>query len=134
MKSGAVGFSKFIQEMISEAEQNELDKKLVLRWVNRYGGNTRQVLDNYYALTDDNDLPKDVLAELQYCLDQEMVYKPTDFLIRRTSGLFFDIDWVETYKEAIMKEMARYFEWTDEQYEQYKAELNKTIEETRLQM
>ncbi|GEN46768.1 glycerol-3-phosphate dehydrogenase/oxidase [Alkalibacillus haloalkaliphilus] len=131
---GSVGFSKFIQEMISEAEQNELDKKMVLPWVNRYGGNTRQVLDNYYALTDDHDLPKEVLAELNYCLDQEMVYKPTDFLIRRTSGLFFDIDWVETYKEAIMKEMARYFEWSDEQYEQYKAELNKTIEETRLEM
>ncbi|WP_343783268.1 glycerol-3-phosphate dehydrogenase/oxidase [Alkalibacillus silvisoli] len=129
---GSKGFSKFIQSMVQEAEQNELDKKMVLTWVNRYGANTKKVLEYYYELDGQHELPKDVLAELNYCLNDEMVYKPTDFLIRRTSSLFFDIDWVEKHKENVMQEMKNYFDWTDDQFKQYEAELNQTIEEARL--
>ena len=36
-----------------------------------------------------------------------MVYKPTDFLIRRTGMLYFDIEDVKKYKDAVIDVMSQ---------------------------
>lgn len=54
-------------------------------WFYKYGTNTEIVITNF--LQSENEL----LAELQYCYDHELILTDVDFLMRRTGYLFFDL-------------------------------------------
>ncbi len=72
-------------------------------------------------------LPKILYAKLQYGIEHELVVHPTDFFIRRTSSLFFDINTVKKYKEAVLDEMQIIFGWNTEQRTMYEQELQAEI-------
>jgi glycerol-3-phosphate dehydrogenase len=55
-----------------------------------------------------------LLAQLQYSLEEEMTATPTDFFIRRTGALYFNIDWVRQWQESVIAYMAAYFGWDTE--------------------
>ncbi|WP_411953860.1 glycerol-3-phosphate dehydrogenase/oxidase [Alkalibacillus sp. S2W] len=129
---GSKGFAELTQKMIHEAEQHDIDKATMLTWLNRYGANTRLVLDRYYELTTEHELPRTLLAELHYAIENEAVYKPVDFLIRRTGNLFFDIDAVKTYKQGVIDEMNHFLSWTDDEYATYVKEVDQLIAEAEL--
>lgn len=54
-----------------------------------------------------------LLAELWYCMQHEMVVSLTDFFIRRTGLLNFEIDIVKKHKDAIATQFQTYLKWTD---------------------
>lgn len=56
-------------------------------------------------------------AELQFCLDNELVFKPMDFLNRRTGRLYFDIKSIEPVLDLILKDFQQYFDWNEAQLE-----------------
>ena len=66
-------------------------------------------------------------AKLMYAIYHEMAVKPVDFLIRRTGGLYFDINWVKGRKIPIIDIMGREFGWTKEEKQHYLHELNLEI-------
>src|SRR5690625_7724160 len=70
-----------------------------------------------------------VLAELIYAIEYELAYTPSDFFIRRTSALFFNIDWVREHKQTVIDYMSDAFQWTDEQRKYYELELNESLHE-----
>lgn len=70
-------------------------------------------------------------TELVYAIRYEMVYKPTDFLVRRTGKLYFNISDVLKYKNDVVKVMAQLLGYTDAQKEAYMQELDKAIDEAR---
>ena len=53
----------------------------------------------------------------------EMVVKPTDFFVRRTGDMFFNIANVKAGKKDVLDEMAFIFGWTDVERQQYEKEL-----------
>ncbi|EPY09133.1 glycerol-3-phosphate dehydrogenase, aerobic, partial [Paenibacillus alvei TS-15] len=59
-----------------------------------------------------------------YAIEEEMTLKPVDFFIRRTGALFFNIQWVRDWKQPVIAYMASAFGWTEEQRNQYAAELD----------
>src|SRR5690625_1043976 len=70
-----------------------------------------------------------VIEELIYANEYELAYTPSDFFIRRTSALFFDIDWVREHKQTVISYMSDAFQWTDEQCKNYELALNEKLHE-----
>ena len=89
-----------------------------------YGAN----IDHVLSFTGQAErLPMTLFAQLYYGIYFESVAKPTDFFIRRTGALFFNMKTVETYKEAVVNEMQHILSWSESQREQYKKELEQAI-------
>jgi glycerol-3-phosphate dehydrogenase len=56
-----------------------------------------------------------------------MVTTLSDFFIRRTSALLFDINWVQKWKEPVSKYMATLLCWSKEEEIRYRDDLEKYI-------
>lgn len=104
---------------LSEAEASEL--------ANRYGSNVELVFDYVKKLSGTN-LPPYIQATLNYAIEHEMAATPLDFFVRRTGYLYFHIDKVLSYKDAVINEMAKQLNWTPEQTLQLTQELNEQID------
>ena len=96
----------------------------------KYGSN----VDKLFAiaqLTNEKDLnmPLELYVQLVYSVQNEMVYKPTDFLIRRIGKLYFDINTVKQYKQAIIDELDKLLNYTAEQKNEFSKEVDEAIEE-----
>lgn len=75
-----------------------------------------------------NIKPEDVdSSTLRYAIDYESAYKPTDYFIRRTGALFFDISWVQEQKNEVIQYMAETLGWSKEQKQAYTAELEQAL-------
>src|SRR5699024_12037951 len=73
-----------------------------------------------------------VLTELIYGMENELVYKPVDFFIRRTGALLFDINWVKEHKESVINYMAKSLNWSKEQKEAYTEELEVALNQAQV--
>ncbi len=128
LAGGEVGGSKGFQAFKKKMLETGYPEEMLTRWLNRYGKNTEELVKNYeMAVREHVFLDADLWAELRYTLDHEAVYKPTDFFIRRTGALFFDIDFVKEHKEPVIREMQEYFGWTPEETKEYNNELEREI-------
>src|SRR5699024_4967185 len=114
---GALKFNKIIKDKIKDATTIGLTLNAAEEPINRYGFNVDQLYSvirtkgeeaKYYNLT------KSVFAMVVYSLEQEMTVSPSDFFVRRTGGLFFHIEWVRKWKDAIINCMAHRLHWTKE--------------------
>lgn len=127
---GSEGFRTFMEEKVALGMSLGLDKNEAEKLVKRYGANVTKVYELYELykqVAEKIDLV--VLAQLNYGIENEMVYKPTDFFIRRTSALLFDMDWVKEHKEAVISYMNKILSWKAEQKIRYTKELDTLLEE-----
>lgn len=60
-----------------------------------------------------------------------MVFKPTDFLVRRSGKLYFNIDDVLQYKDAVIDVLADMLQYSEGQKQAYTDEVNKAIDEAQ---
>ncbi len=133
ISGGNVGGSIGFQEYASIKEQEAVEYGFTIeqgRWfVQMYGSNVNEVFQ--YASTfgeiEELQLTRSVYAQLMYSLEHEMVTAPSDFFIRRTGALFFNINWVRTWKDDVIAFMADHLGWSMEQTAQYKEELEKEL-------
>ncbi len=65
-------------------------------------------------------------------MNEEMTLTPVDYLLRRTNHLLFHHDTINDVKKGVINEMARYFEWSDEEREAQAKKLQETIDEASL--
>jgi len=91
--------------------------------VENYGKQTDQIV-NSLELSINKEAPELSLlkAELDFCLQNEMVCSSQDFLIRRTGLMYFDIRMVRDHKQAIGEEMRSKLGWSEDKFN---AELNE---------
>ncbi|AOM82406.1 glycerol-3-phosphate dehydrogenase/oxidase [Salisediminibacterium beveridgei] len=134
LSGGEVGGSAQLDAFI--AEKTEAGKKLGLseavanRLAHLYGSNVDRVYEIMETTGDEGEnygLPRDVFAALIYGIEEEMVVAPIDFFNRRTSALFFDIDYVNQWKDGVMQYMKTRFGWTEKQVETHKQYLEEEI-------
>ena len=91
-------FKHFLQQGTTE----NIPSEKIREWFFRYGKNTSSLLDKVKALR--ASVSKEELfdiAELHYCIEHEMVFHLSDFLIRRTGKIFFDRINAETQLESL---------------------------------
>lgn len=121
---GSKYFEQYVQakrvkgEMLGLAEESE-------RLVRLYGTNCEIIFQ--YAREATGPLPPAVYAQLMYSIYNESIAKPVDFFIRRTGALFFDISFVNRYKEDVVKIMGDMLNWKKEQAQEYLNELEEEI-------
>lgn len=113
-----------IEKGLSESE--------ALYLANLYGSNAPKV----FSLLDDVEKVAGLNAaeavSLRYAMDEEMTLTPSDFLIRRTNHMLFKRDTLDNIKESVIREMARYNDWSDEEKASYTKELEVAIAESDL--
>ncbi|MFD0992282.1 glycerol-3-phosphate dehydrogenase/oxidase [Tenacibaculum geojense] len=120
--------SYYIQKIYKQIKLDGLTINDAKYLVYNYGKQTEIILDKFDEYDSENVEEKLIKAEVWFTIYHEMACTPTDFFMRRTGRLFFDMPSVNTHKEFIINEFANYFSWSNSQKETYKAELDKKIE------
>ncbi|MGG3564344.1 glycerol-3-phosphate dehydrogenase/oxidase [Neobacillus rhizosphaerae] len=122
---GSSNFQAFIEKYIEYAIGIGFTKEQYLQLVQRYGSNIHRIFDiaKNYDSNNKYGLPLDVYVQLLYSLEEEMTVTPVDFFIRRTGALYFNIQGVQKWKQAVIDMMAKYLEWTGEEKANYQDEL-----------
>lgn len=119
-----------MERKVEEGKAIGLQADVAKRLASKYGSNVDK-LYNIAQIAQDKDLklPLELYVELVYSVQNEMVFKPTDFLIRRYSKLYFNINEVKQYKDAVVEELAKLLNYTQSQQNEFTKEINIAIEE-----
>ncbi|MHA6251785.1 glycerol-3-phosphate dehydrogenase/oxidase [Oceanobacillus sp. CAU 1775] len=127
--NGSKGFIKFKEEKLSEALELGINEILAKQMIQRYGANVDKLFQLYQKKQADktDELDTLLLAELQYAMEYEAAYKPTDFFIRRTGALFFNINFIKENKQAVIDYMNKQLGWTEQQKNSYTTELDQQL-------
>lgn len=113
----AAAMRPFIRQQAERAAQYGVTEAQISDLVGKYGTNTEKIvsslpdiltpsIDSAYAL---------VLAELSFCLQEEMVMNLNDFLIRRTGRLFFERDTLSELSRKLLDAMSDALHWSEEE-------------------
>nr|WP_106784473.1 glycerol-3-phosphate dehydrogenase/oxidase [Lysinibacillus timonensis] len=97
----------------------------------RYGTNVDDVFAHTKTYRTDYNIPLPLYAELIYAIEKEMVYTPTDFFVRRTGMLYFDIDSVVKYKEFVINIMSDYIGYSSNEKMKLTQQLDELIDNAR---
>ncbi|MCJ8006355.1 glycerol-3-phosphate dehydrogenase/oxidase [Lederbergia wuyishanensis] len=128
ISGGKIGSSKniniFINNQIERAKNFNLTSGESSQLAAFYGSNIDFV---YSFIEEGKSLPPIIYARLMYAIHHEMAIKPVDFFIRRTGWLYFNIDEVNKWKQPVLNIMSEVYQWDDNQYEEYKEELEQAI-------
>src|SRR5690606_18798846 len=128
---GSKNYPSFVTKKVKElTKEFQLTSEDAQRLVRLYGSNIDIIKEIMTDISDQEaELPLPVLASLEYSIQYEMVTKPIDFLIRRTGAMFFNIAWVNQWKTEIIAYMARKFNWSENEKQNYKSEVESYIKE-----
>ncbi|MED1862648.1 FAD-dependent oxidoreductase [Fictibacillus nanhaiensis] len=127
---GSQNFADFLRTKVQEGLALGLDEAKARELVQRYGTN----IDIVYGYMKERgeeaksyNLPESLYASLLYALEYEMTSTPSDFLIRRTSALYFDIDTVYEWKESVINCMADKLGWDAEQKREHAEDFEEQL-------
>ncbi len=127
---GSKNFPSFLGQKAREGIMLGLDEERARFLVKKYGSN----IDTLYDLMRRNrqaaqvsELPIDIYAQVLYAITDEFARTPVDFFWRRTSALLFDIEWVHQWKAPIIELMHAQLDWSDEQKEKYRTNLEQHL-------
>jgi glycerol-3-phosphate dehydrogenase len=129
--SGSDKFFSYIEAKEKDGEFLGFSKDQYQKLIHRYGSNIDRILDiaKTYDPNNKYGLSLVVYVQIVYALEEEMTVKPVDFFIRRTGALFFDIQWVYEWKQAIIELMVDALEWSEEEKNRYQEELEIELRE-----
>ena len=126
---GSANFDKFIEQKVEEAKSYQIDESTARHFASKYGSNAEELFKiAQTAQYQETGLPLDIYTELVYSIQNEMVYRPTDFFIRRTGKLYFKIDDVLNYKEQVIDVMAGLLGYTNIEKEAHTKESQIAID------
>lgn len=75
-----------------------------------------------------------ILAQLKYTVEHEMVTTLTDFFVRRTGLINFNINLVIRYKAVVAEEMKQYLKWNDDKLIEELAALNLLLNRAQIKL
>jgi glycerol-3-phosphate dehydrogenase len=129
---GSANYPAFVEEQTRVGMELGLTREEAEKLVRRYGTNVGLVYDIVEQRRKEAasfGLPPDVFASLVYGVEHEMTATPSDFFIRRTSAMFFDIHWVRRWKGPVTTAMAHLLGWDGETTEQHRRDLEQRLTE-----
>lgn len=121
---GSKGYPFYKKAKLEKARTLGIPDEQALVLIQRYGSNVDAVFLAYEEALATDQMDAYVYACLRYALEDEMVFKPTDFFVRRTGALFFHIDWVKENRAAVLDMMAAELNWTPRQQKEFSNELD----------
>lgn len=108
---------------------SEAEAETIVKW---YGSNASNVFAKIDHITSFNGLNLGDALSLRYALENEMTLTPTDYFLRRTDLLLFNIDHLEEIKTPVIEEMARFYNWDKSTKNALTAELEEKIKASNL--
>ncbi|KRN98759.1 FAD-dependent oxidoreductase [Companilactobacillus kimchiensis] len=102
------------------------------KMANIFGSNTEEVIANAKDTKPIAGLSLAETLSLRYSMENEMTLTPEDYLFRRTNNLLFNHDEIKNVKAGVISEMAKYYDWTDDQIKDYTEKTNELINEAEL--
>ncbi|MFS0674233.1 glycerol-3-phosphate dehydrogenase/oxidase [Ornithinibacillus sp. 179-J 7C1 HS] len=130
--NGSKGFEKFLKEKVDQGVLLGIEYNVARQLVKRYGANVEKVFELFETNkleAREEGIDPVVFAQLCYSIENELVYKPTDFFIRRTGALFFNINWVREHKAGVIKYMRKKLNWNAERNVDFAKELDTLLKE-----
>ncbi|MMZ49885.1 Aerobic glycerol-3-phosphate dehydrogenase [compost metagenome] len=131
---GSAGWDAYVGKQTAAGVALGLSPETARAWATRYGSNTERlfaIAARSMKETTEKEaaLPVEVRVPLLYAMEQEMTVTPSDFFIRRTGALFFQIDEVKRWKQPAIAWMSEHAGWSTAQERQYTAELDAYLYE-----
>ncbi|MTI20438.1 glycerol-3-phosphate dehydrogenase/oxidase [Fulvivirga sp. RKSG066] len=121
----------YTAEILGRLSELELDDYYAAYLVSNYGRQTDEILRELKNQPHDNNELALILAELDFTIKNESVQTAVDFFERRTGRLFFHIQSVDEFKEAVLKAMQERFAWSDTRLENERLYLNSELDRAR---
>lgn len=101
--------------------------------VTTYGKQTEEILKIYDALQESEIHKRMIQAEFYFCSEYEMIATPSDFFVRRTGRLFFDIQSLKDQLDTILEVYKQHFKVSDAKIEDERSKLLELIKISQLQ-
>lgn len=121
----SVSVATYIEELSDRLEKIGLTDHHAWYLTTVYGRQAEQILDSYQQ--QDATLPADVrlqIAEVEYGIHHEMIASLSDFFVRRTGRLYFDIGSIPPALEQVATVMQTKLNWSDQKLAKEKEELS----------
>ena len=131
---GAFNFADFAKNKLLRGQDLGLKTTETEILLNRYGSNIDSLFDIIEKLKKEEQSPLPLLlrAELHYCIEHEMCVTPSDFFIRRTGALYFDIETVKKWETPLLLYMKNIFQWDDALTALFDRDLQKSSQQTSI--
>ncbi|ASN04372.1 glycerol-3-phosphate dehydrogenase/oxidase [Virgibacillus necropolis] len=128
----ANAITAFVDQLHGHYHDLNLTEDEVHAYVFRYGANTEKLLQQMSDY--DSEYPKkeqrNIVAEVRYTIENEMVATLADFYDRRTSYLLFDPDKVKQTLDQVTTEMADILHWDTAKIEEEKRTMHYLIKKS----
>ena len=92
-----------------------------------YGQQSEVIIEKSKFFDNENILERLLRAELWYCVHYEMTNNMTDFFVRRTGRLYFNVQSVLKYKNIVLYDCMNYFNWQKERLQQEQQTIDMLI-------
>ena len=97
--------------------------------VSNFGKQCDDILDRFEKITESDAEIRLMKAQLDYCIKMEMVKTGSDFFVRRTGLLYFDLPLLTKVMEPCFQTMAIQFDWSDARLSEEKNEMKRLIDQ-----
>ncbi len=94
-----------------------------------YGKQSEVIIEKLKTFDSENIFERLVRAELWYCIHYEMTNNMTDFFVRRTGRLYFNVNSVLKYKNIVLDDCMNYFKWGKERLQQEQHTIDMLIQD-----
>ncbi len=105
---------KYIKKLRSSFEAEGLNPYYAWYLVTNYGKSCEQIIASAKALNSTFSELEILLAEVDYCVENEMMNTVEDFLVRRTGRLYFNIASVHQYMDEVIAYIGEKLSWSKE--------------------
>ncbi|PID04476.1 MULTISPECIES: glycerol-3-phosphate dehydrogenase/oxidase [unclassified Sporosarcina] len=122
---GSAHYSRYFNQAVSRGMLLGFTERESRHLAALYGSNVDKVLTIPYDKSE--SMPRILYVKLRYAIEHEMTVKPTDFFIRRTGDLFFNIKNVQDAKEDVLVKMGQLLNWSAEEQKRYQLELEDEL-------
>ncbi|TAF67009.1 MAG: glycerol-3-phosphate dehydrogenase/oxidase [Cytophagales bacterium] len=127
---------QYRENLWKKYKQLSIEEEDIHYLVHNYGKQSEIILQTFQELNtenNNNDIALHLLkAELLFCLKNEMVLMPADFLMRRTGRMYFDMPTVKKYYVEILHYFGIQMQWTEAKIAQETTQIQLLIEELEL--
>jgi glycerol-3-phosphate dehydrogenase len=127
----SLNFADYVTNKAKEGEAFGIPYNEARKLVEKYGTNVDEVFQYAASVIDNVSLPIAIYAQLLYAIYNEMTITPSDFFIRRTGYLYFDIDLVERYKAIVVDIMSNIIGYSESEKVFYQMQLDQFIDDAK---
>lgn len=129
---GSAQFAQYIIDKTAVGKQLGFSAEEATFLIKRYGSNITtiySIVEQAKLWGEPFGLPLLLSVQLYYSIHREMTVTLTDFFIRRTGDLFFNIAYVKQWKAAVTAAMSEVLGWSEQQQTEFTAELDRALQD-----